>query len=260
MRIGLLGSARFSVAPPFAGGMEMHTAVLATTLERLGHEVTVYAAAGPAGVPVRPMLPVPTPATGRIDVLSDDASALAESESYLDAVLDLAAADFDVVHVNAVHYVPFACRRLIDTCVTGTLHSPPYPWLVRALASNRAGELPVVAVSQSTADEWGGVGVCAGLIENGVDVDTWAEGPGGEGAVWFGRLVPEKAPHLALDAAASIAEPITLYGPIHDRDYFDEEVAPRLGDTARYGGHLAPGLLAREVGRARVAVVTPVWD
>ena len=41
------------------------------------------------------------------------------------------------------------------------------------------------------------------VIHNGVDLDTWVAGPGGGGAVVDGRLVPEKAPHLAIDAAGA---------------------------------------------------------
>jgi glycosyltransferase involved in cell wall biosynthesis len=98
------------------------------------------------------------------------------------------------------------------------------------------------------------------VIHNGVDAQFWAAGPGGGVAVWSGRLVPEKAPHEALDAAARAGLTIVLAGPVHDRAYFEREVAPRLGDPAHYAGHLDRVGLQRLIAQASVAVVTPQWD
>ena len=46
MDIAILAAARFPIGEPFAGGMEMHTHVLADALHHRGHDVTVYAADG----------------------------------------------------------------------------------------------------------------------------------------------------------------------------------------------------------------------
>ena len=97
-------------------------------------------------------------------------------------------------------------------------------------------------------------------ILNGVDPDLWVPGPGGEDAVWSGRLVAEKAPHEAIDAVRRTGRAITVAGPMLDRPYFDREIQPRLGDHARYAGHLDQRALCDLVGSAAVAVVTPMWD
>src|SRR6185437_940583 len=50
--------------------------------------------------------------------------------------------------------------------------------------------------------------------------------------VCLGRICEEKAPHLAMDAAAQAGMRLLLMGPgyLYDRDqeYFDQEIAPRL--------------------------------
>lgn len=78
--------------------------------------------------------------------------------------------------------------------------------------------------------------------------------------MWSGRLVPEKAPHLAARAAVRAGLPIDLAGPCLDGDYFDREVRPLLGPHVRYVGHLGSDALVELAGRAAVAVVSPVWD
>ena len=78
--------------------------------------------------------------------------------------------------------------------------------------------------------------------------------------MWTGRLVPEKAPHLAIQAAAAAGMGIDLAGPLSDLAYYRDVVRPLLGGHARYLGHLAHADLAEVVSHAAAAVVTPVWD
>ena len=78
--------------------------------------------------------------------------------------------------------------------------------------------------------------------------------------MWSGRLVPEKAPHEAIDAVRRTGRAITVAGPVLDRRYFDREIRPRLGDQVRYAGHLDQRRLCDLVGSSAVAVVTPQWD
>ena len=56
---------------------------------------------------------------------------------------------------------------------------------------------------------------------NGLDLRDWPAGPGGGPAVWSGRIVPEKAPHLAIEACRIAGVPLVLAGPVQDQAYFD---------------------------------------
>jgi glycosyltransferase involved in cell wall biosynthesis len=264
MDIAILAAARFPIREPFAGGMEMHTHVLADALHHRGHDVTVYAADGAGPYGVRPMLALdfePSPAARR-DVSSGPGPALAEHHSYLDAMLHLAGAGHQIVHINAVHHLPFACAGMLrSSVVTATLHTPPTPWLESALTlGRRTGAVPsMVSVSKANARAWSPLPL-DGVIHNGVDLTRWQPGPGGDAAVWWGRLVPEKAPHLAIDAARRAGVDIRLAGPRHDDAYFDTEIAPRLGSGVEYVGHLGLAETAALVRTSAVAVVTPTWD
>jgi glycosyltransferase involved in cell wall biosynthesis len=146
----------------------------------------------------------------------------------------------------------------VDLPMISTLHTPPVPWLESALTICR-GRTTFVAVSRHTATAWSHA-VAAEVVLNGVDTDRWGAGPGGEQAVWMGRLVPEKAPHLAIRAAREAGIAIDLAGPRQDTEYFAREIEPLLGPDVRYVGHLGTDELVRLVGHAAVAVVSPEWD
>jgi len=263
MDVGILAGARFPITEPFLGGLEMHTHVLGSGLVRRGHDVTVYAAGGDGPYAVSPLLPVDFTGTAsaRMDVSSAPATVVSEHHSYLDAVLRLSKVGHDVVHVNSCHYLPFATAGLIPSAMTATLHSPPTVWLESALAlaaDSKQGPT-LISVSAANAALWSGVAHIE-VIHNGIDLRSWTAGSGGDRAVWFGRIAPEKAPHLALGAAALAGIEIDIVGPIQDERYFEQHVVPLLGPRATYLGHLATNELAGVVGSARVAVVTPAWE
>ena len=264
LRICLIASSRFPIAEPFAGGLEAHTHALASAMRARGHRVTLFAAPGSD-----PDLRAETLAVdafepsdrARRDVGAPPDAFMREHHAYLALMLQLQRQGrrrFDVVHNNCLHHLPVAMSAALEIPLVTTLHTPPTPWLESAMRL-AGGRVTAVAVSAATARHWAGT-VDAGVIRNGVDVSRWRPGPGGAEAVWFGRLVPEKGPHLAIDAARAAGMRLVLAGPTHDRGYFDAEIAPRLGADVRYAGHLAGPSLRRLVASSRVALVTPCWD
>jgi len=264
MRICLIASSRYPVREPFHGGLEAHTAMLAQTLIRRGHHVSLFAAPGSD-----PRLHVE-----ELEVHSFDASEVArrdvhampdlwmrEHHAYLGLMMDLARTGhdrFDVVHNNSLHHLPVAMAEMVGVPMVSTLHTPPVPWLESALMTS-PGRSTFVAVSQHTAEAWRHA-VTAQVVLNGVDISRWHVGPGGDRAVWTGRIVPEKAPHLAIRAALAARIPIDLAGPCQDEDYYAREIQPLLGPRVRHLGHLSTDQLVTLVGGAAVAIVSPAWD
>lgn len=82
-------------------------------------------------------------------------------------------------------------------------------------------------------------------------------------AVWTGRIVPEKGPHLAVEAARRTGLRLDLAGRVGDDRYMERVLAPRLrdaGDSVRYHGPLGRDALVPLVASAAVALVTPCWE
>ena len=246
----------------------MHTYMLASTLRVRGHGVTVFAStSADPSLGVEPicdrdsLLDFSQKAREDVSMLAEPF--MAEHDAYLRLMLRLAGQGFDVIHNNALHYLPVAMAPTLPFPLVTTLHTPPTPWLESAVASRTSDRnTHFVSVSASNARSWGSaVGACA-VIPNGIDLERWTFQPNADPgrAVWTGRLVPEKGPHFAIEAAHQAGLSITLAGPLHDRAYFEKEVAPRLREKDRYAGHLSHRQLAALVGQAGVFVCTPCWD
>jgi glycosyltransferase involved in cell wall biosynthesis len=265
MRVALIASARFPIREPFAGGLEAHTWALAKGLQRRGHEVTVFAAAGcDPRLGARELITAPAriSAGARADVSMPARRSLEEHHAYLQLMIDLAEKDgaaCDVVHNNSLHYLPIAMARLLRVPMISTLHTPPTPWLESAV---QTGPCPVIftAVSSHTALAWRHAIPRVQVISNGIDLALWRPGPGGGPVVWSGRIVPEKGPDLAILAAREAGLPLDLAGPVLDWDYFAASVQPLLGGAVRYLGHLRHDELAARLGRASACLLTPRWD
>jgi glycosyltransferase involved in cell wall biosynthesis len=264
LRICLIASSRFPITEPFAGGLESMTWTMARGLARRGHEVTLFAGSGSdTSLPVRvlPLAGLQVSEAAMADRFAPGPTWLAEHHAYLDLMLSLSrtgAHDYDVVHNNSLHHLPVAMAPALDVPMLTTLHTPPLPMLESAISlCTRPPHF--VAVSEWTARAWRHV-VDSEVVHNGLDLDSWRAGDGGGSAVWSGRLVPEKAPHVAIAACRRAGLPLLLAGPVQDPAYFEQQVAPLLGDGARYVGHLDRDALSALLREASVAVVTPEWD
>lgn len=249
---------------PFAGGLEAMTHTLARGLAARGHEVALFAAPGSdPDLPVEHLAHRPfAPSEISLgDVNAPSRAWMADHHAYLSLMMQLArdgARRFDVVHNNSLHHLPVAMASMVPVPVLTSLHTPPLPWLESAVALDPDGSR-FTAVSRVMARAWAHV-VTSRPVLNGIDVRAWTPGEGGGPAVWFGRMVPEKAPHDAIDACRLAGVPLVLAGPVSDPGYYAAEVAPRLGPYAVHVGHLDHAALDRLLGRASVAVATPAWD
>jgi glycosyltransferase involved in cell wall biosynthesis len=256
LRIGVLTHIRFPVCQPFAGGLEAFTHDVTLGLRARGHAVTLFAKGGSA--PALEAIAVPDEERCRHSSLSS--AYVAEHHAYLKLMQRIDDYGFDVIFNNSLHYVPVTMASMIRTPMLTVLHTPPFFEMANALGAGRqSGHFSTL--SAASAREWSSVVPDCAVIPNGIDLHTWQPGTTvGEHALWFGRLVPEKGAHLAIDAARQAGIHLRLAGQQVDDRYFREQIQPRLGPGVDYLGHLQREALAVELASAAVALITPCWE
>lgn len=263
MRIGIIAHLKHAIREPFAGGLEMHTSMLQSALQRRGHEVTVFASS--RSEPEASVEAI-CDETSLTEIGSDEAPDkvfVQEHHAYLSLMTGLRHRRFDLIHNNSLHYLPVAMADALPMPMVTTLHTPPFAWLESGVRLCKAPHATFVAVSESIRGSWSRVAPIDHVIMNGINLDRFsfqAQAAVEAYWVWYGRIVPEKGLHHAIAAASLMGETLLIAGPISDPDYFDREIAPRLDDRIRYLGHLPHSELASIIGGARTFVCTPCWD
>ncbi|MDF0541423.1 glycosyltransferase [Sphingobium sp. H39-3-25] len=263
MRIGIIAHLKYPIAEPFAGGLEMHTHLLARSLRERGHVVTIFASSrSEPGLGLEAICSETAISTiGTAE--APDVAFFKEHHAYLSLMSALRHRRFDVIHNNSLHYIPVTMADSLPMPMVTTLHTPPFCWLESGIRLCRARNNAFVAVSNAVGKLWDHVLPTETVIMNGIDLDRFAFHPkpdAQEYLVWYGRIVPEKGLHLAIAAARQVGLPLKIAGPILDEVYFREQIAPHLGDGAIHVGHLAHEKLAQLVGGARAFMCTPLWD
>lgn len=267
LRLVVIAPLRFPIRPPFAGGLESAVWNEVRLLRSRGHDVKLVATDGSDFLGDSPgSFVLPAVDWAGDGSAADDTyppgyleTALPALGRALDAIAERAD-EFDVVVNHCLFGLPLERARDLGVPMVSTLHTPVIPELVEAHGLSSPGGSRFLSVSSHTARAWAGAGIDSEVLHNGIDAAAWPQGAGGPDLVWFGRLVREKAPHLALEAAHLLGRRIVIAGRIGDKDYFDAEVAPLLDDRRVHVGPLDVPALSSLVGSSGCALVTPVWD
>lgn len=263
MRIGIIAHLKHPIAEPFAGGLEMHTHLLARSLRDRGHAVTVFASSRSEPSLGLEAICTETAITSVGTTEASDIAFFREHHAYLSLMTGLRNRDFDIIHNNALHYLPLTMADSLPMPMVTTLHTPPFCWLESGIRLCEAPNHALVAVSQSVAAQWSHVAPADAVILNGIDLRKFgfrAQADSAPYLVWYGRIVPEKGLHLAIEAARLIGLPLRIAGPVLDEDYYRTVIAPTLGADIIHVGHLAHSELAQLVAGASAFLCTPLWD
>ena len=242
MRLALLAPLEYPLTEPYAGGLERHTVQLARGLAALGVAVTVFARRGSDPLP-------------GVEVVTD-------FTDYRSLFRYLRTAPCELLHNNTINFLPTLLSFRLPFPVVTTLHTPPYRRLLPgAVASRLLGGSTFVAISAHLARRWEAYTGPLAVIHNGIEPGEWPIATTAPActALWYGRIVPEKAPHLAVLAARRAGYTLKLAGPVVDYDYYNTQLHPLLGADAVYLGHLSQAELLPHMAVA-VGLFTSVWD
>lgn len=210
------------VGPDAVGGAEQIVAQLDAGLNRLGHRTIVICAAGSETVGERIETTLPD---GAFDEAARCAVQAAHARNIAGAMRRA-----DLLHLHGLDFEAYLPLPGAPTLVTLHLPASWYPPGTFARARPDTWLVPVSRALHATCPH------CDALlppVPNGVPVEALPVPVSRRGyAIALGRICPEKALHLALDAGTRAKVPVLLCGevfpyPDHQR-YWREEIAPRL--------------------------------
>jgi glycosyltransferase involved in cell wall biosynthesis len=105
----------------------------------------------------------------------------------------------------------------------------------------------------------------AGIVHNSIDVASFPfETEKDDYALFIGRICPDKAPHLAVEAARALGVRLIIAGQMRmawEREYFEGVLEPLLdGETAVYVGEADAQMKRRLYARARCLLMPLAWE
>ena len=228
MKIAQIAPLAESVPPKLYGGTERVVSYLTEELVRLGHDVTLFAAADSE---TSAELVACAPRALR---LAPYPQAMAHYALMLETVRRRAA-EFDVLHFHTDHvhlplFRPLARKTL--TTLHGRLDLPSLAPLYREFA-----DMPLVSISNSQRAplpfaQW------TGTVYHGLAAEICPFNPAFRGTAqnrylaFLGRIAPEKRPDRAIEVARRLGIPLKIAAKVDqaDRSYFEHVIEPLLDD------------------------------
>jgi glycosyltransferase involved in cell wall biosynthesis len=248
--VALVSTCALSTPPAAYGGTELVLADLSRELVRLGHRVTVFATGDSTCEATR------TRSLFERPVWPPDELAELRHASF--AWHEIAQGSFDVVHVNHAQALPFT--ELVQVPTVATVHHDRDERLDAHYASFPS--VAFTAISGRHRELLHGVPFRK-VIHHGLAVERFPAGEGDGGYCAFvGRFAPEKAPHLAIDAARAAGVPLVIGGAAHPcaQAYFERDVAPRLGAGTSWIGEVDQQQKVALLRRARCLLFPIQWE
>jgi glycosyltransferase involved in cell wall biosynthesis len=246
----MLAPVAWRTPPRHYGPWERVAALLTEGLVAAGHEVTLFATADSV-----------TSAT--LDAVvahgyaeDEDLDGRVQEALHVGHVL-ARSGDFDVVHSH-LDWLPLTLAAGWRAPLVTTVHGFSGPRILPAYLA--AQDVPSAAhyVAISDSDRDPRLRYTA-TIHHGIDLSEFtATAHGGDDLLTLGRIHPDKGIADAIEIARRSGRRLVIAGIVHDRRYFDEEIAPHLdGDRVRYVGSVGPEERSRLLGGA-AALLHPI--
>jgi glycosyltransferase involved in cell wall biosynthesis len=268
MKVALVAPLVSAIREPQRGGSQAFLSDLARGLVRRGHEVHVYAASGSEVPGVRVVDTGVDPGALAATLYRATRAAadglVAAEAAFASVYAAVGEARYDVVHNHAFDAPAITLATRVRAPVVHTLHLPPDAAVAEALrnAARSDGTPTVAGVSASQASAWRDVVSVDAILPPLVPTRFIRWSPtAADGAVFAGRLSPEKGAIEAIEIAQAAGVRIDVYGDSYDAEYTRERIDPRRGDP---GVVVHPGVprtaLWKVMARAAVVLCPARWE
>jgi glycosyltransferase involved in cell wall biosynthesis len=271
VKIAIMAPLVTAIREPQQGGSQAFVSDLARGLVGRGHEVHVYAASGSQipGVEVIDTGVDPESLAGTLyrafgAAGSSGTGPAAAESAFASAYKSVREIQYDVIHNHAFDVPAIRHAAALHPPVVHTLHLPPDQAVAAAIRhAAQSGRPPAVAaVSVFQASAWRRIVRVDAILPPYVPtrIIPWSQAPG-DGALFAGRLSPEKGVEEAIDIARAGGVPIDVYGDAYDAEYSREQIGPRRAwpGVTVHQAVPRPSLWAA-MARAAVVLYPVKWD
>jgi len=267
MKIAVVAPLVAAIREPQRGGSQAFVSDLAHGLVGRGHEVHVYAASG-SEVPGATVIDTGVDHRSLSATLYRASGAAAREPAAAEAAFAGVYAAvrkdrYDVVHNHAFDAPAIGLATELHAPVVHTLHLPPDEAVAAALRRAERWDAPptVAGVSQFQASAWRRVVPVDAILPPCIPTGLIDWSTEGEGAVYAGRLSPEKGAAEAIDIAQEAGVRIDVYGDRYDADYAEERIDPRRVEPGvSVHPAVARSSLWEAMARAAVVVCPARWE
>jgi UDP-glucose:tetrahydrobiopterin glucosyltransferase len=268
VRVALVAPLVSPIREPQRGGSQAFLAELARGLVGRGHDVNLYAASGSevrgvevidAGIDHRDL----EATLYRADGVGTGGPEAAEA-AFARVYALIREHGYDLVHNHAFDAPAIGLASDLSAPAVHTLHLPPERKVADALREAAQAEpSPTVAcVSRAHANGWREVVAVDAILPPYIPTRRIPFSPAaGSGALFAGRLSPEKGAAEAIAIAQLAGIPIEVFGDRYDESYAQSRIDPL---SAEPGVVVRPAVSQNElwkaIGRAAVVVCPAKWD
>jgi glycosyltransferase involved in cell wall biosynthesis len=228
MRVAMLAPISWRVPPRHYGPWERVVSLLTEGLVERGVDVTLFATADSVTqAHLDAVCPRPLEEDPSLDPKVWESLHIANAFEK--------AGDFDLIH-NHYDFLPLTYTGLVTTPVVTTIHGFSSD-RIKPVYRRYAARVAYVSISEADRDP---ELPYVATVYHGIDLSEFTpREQRGRGLVYFGRIHPDKGVAEAVAVARAVGMPLVIAGIVHDRDYFEREIAPHVdGDRVRYVGSL----------------------
>jgi glycosyltransferase involved in cell wall biosynthesis len=230
MRVAMLAPISWRVPPRHYGPWERVVSLLTEGLVERGVDVTLFATADSiTQATLDAICPRPLNEDPSLDPKVWESLHIAHAMER--------AGRFDLIH-NHYDFLPLTYAGLVRTPLVTTIHGFSSD-RIRPVYRHYDGRVAYVSVSDADRDPE--LRYLA-TVHHGIDLAEFTprERPG-RGLAFLGRIHPDKGVAEAIAVAHGTGLPLVIAGIVHDREYFESEVAPHVdGERVRYVGSVGP--------------------
>jgi glycosyltransferase involved in cell wall biosynthesis len=230
LRVGILAPIAWRVPPRHYGPWERVVSLLTEGLVERGVDVTLFATADSVtAARLESVCPRPLAEDVSLDAKVWEALHIAHAFEQADQL--------DIMH-NHFDFLPLTYANLVNVPVVTTIHGFSSAKILPAY-QRYDGRTRYVSISD--ADRHPSLTYEA-TVYHGIDLGEFTPRDQASGhLVFLGRIHPDKGVAEAIEVARRSGRRLVIAGIVHDREYFEREVAPLIdGDRVKYVGSLGP--------------------